>query len=194
VVQGALPGDSETTQATAWRESSNQAWEPLVRWIDESKVKRLQGLRVKRLGADLTPEAPERLRRQALEQLAALAAAGGSEERAARKEGLEPLQQLLGDGSYPLADRQDAALVLALIGAEQPLRDGLANTAAPLTLRRRAAESLGLLAKRCGDRDQRDRIGKELEGWLRSDALNLLVLDDEGWAEHDARLPLLQGA
>ena len=105
MVQGALPGDSETTQATAWRESSNQASEPLVRWIDESKVKRLQGLRVKRLGADLTPEAPERLRRQALEQLAALAAAGGSEERAARKEGLEPLQQLLGDGSYPLADR-----------------------------------------------------------------------------------------
>ena len=105
MVQGALPGDSETTLATAWRESYNQAWEPLVRLIDESKVKRLQGLRVKRLGADLTPKARERLRRQALEQLAALAAAGGSEERAARKEGLEPLQQLLGDGSYPLADR-----------------------------------------------------------------------------------------
>jgi hypothetical protein len=63
VVQGALPGDSETTLATAWRESYNQAWEPLVRWIDESKVKRLQGLRVKRLGADLTPESPERVRR-----------------------------------------------------------------------------------------------------------------------------------
>jgi len=97
-------------------------------------------------------------------------------------------------GHTPWPTDQDAALILALIGAEQPLRDGLANTAAPLTLRRRAAESLGLLAKRCGDRDQRDRIGKELEGWLRSDARNLLVLDDEGWAEHDARLPLLQGA
>jgi hypothetical protein len=110
------------------------------------------------------------------------------------KEGREPLKQLLGDGRCPLADRQDAALVLALIGAEQPLRDGLAETEAPVALRRRAAESLGLLARRSGDRDQRDRIGKELEGWLRSDALNLLVVDTEGWAEHDARLPLLQGA
>jgi formylglycine-generating enzyme required for sulfatase activity len=171
-----------------------RTWEPLVRWIDESKVERLQGLRVKRLGADLTPDAPERVRRQALEQLAALAAAGGSEERAVRKEGREPLQQLLGNGSCPMADRQDAALVLALIGAEQPLRDGLADTAAPVALRRRAAESLGLLAKRSGDRGQRDRIAAELEGWLRSDVLNLLVVDAEGWAEHDARLPLLQGA
>jgi formylglycine-generating enzyme required for sulfatase activity len=171
-----------------------RTWEPLVRWIEESKVERLQALRVKRLGADLTPEAPERVRRQALEQLAALAAAGGSEERAVRKEGREPLQQLLGDGSCPLADRQDAALVLALIGVEQPLRDCLAETEAPVALRRRAAESLGLLARRSGDRDQRDRIAAELEGWLRSDALNLLVVDAEGWAEHDARLPLLQGA
>ena len=171
-----------------------RSWEPLVQWIEESKVERLQALRVKRLEADLTPEAPERVRRQALEQLAALAAAGGSEERAVRKEGREPLQQLLGDGRCPLADREDAALVLALIGAEQPLRDGLADTKAPLALRRRAAESLGLLAKRSGDRDQRDRIRAELEGWLRSDALNLLVVDAEGWAEHDARLPLLQGA
>jgi formylglycine-generating enzyme required for sulfatase activity len=171
-----------------------RTWEPLVRWIEESKVERLQGLRVKRLGADLTPDAPERVRRQALEQLAALAAAGGSEQRAVRKEGREPLQPLLGDGNCPLADRQDAALVLALIGAEQPLRDGLADTAVPVALRRRAAESLGLLARRSGDRDQRQRIAAELEGWLRSDALNLLVVDAEGWAEHDARLPLLQGA
>jgi hypothetical protein len=135
-----------------------RTWEPLVRWIDESKVERLQALRVKRLGADLTPKSPESLRRQALEQLAALAAAGGSEERAVRKEGREPLQQLLGHGSCPLADRQDAALVLALIGAEQPLRDCLADTEAPVVLRRRAAESLGLLAKRSGDRVQRQRV------------------------------------
>jgi formylglycine-generating enzyme required for sulfatase activity len=217
-------------------------------------VERLQALRVKRLGADLTPEAPERVRRQALEQLAALAAAGGSEARAVRKEGREPLQQLLGDGRCPLADRQDAALLLALISAEQPLRDCLADTEAPVALRRRAAESLGLLARRSGDRDQRDRIAAELEGWLRSDALDVLIEEVSepsavaaareaaqrqvaaqvaqarasgqlgkmkeaqlgqmireaeeqiaqqelwamgtapGWVEHDARLPLLQGA
>jgi len=158
-----------------------RTWEPLVKWIDESKVERLQALRVKRLGADLTPDAPERLRRQALEQLAALAAAGGSEERAVRKEGLEPLQQLLGDGSCPLADRQDAALVLALIGAEQPLRDCLADTEAPVVLRRRAAESLGLLAKRSGDRVQRQRVGKELEGWLEAFALVRQPISQGQW-------------
>ena len=44
-----------------------------------------------------------------------------------------------------------------------------------MALRRRAAESLGLLAKRSGDQKQRDRIAKELEGWLRSDALDLRI-------------------
>jgi formylglycine-generating enzyme required for sulfatase activity len=75
-----------------------------------------------------------------------------------------------------------------------------------VALRRRAAESLGLLARRLGLQakrsgtadpwaiQQRQRIAEELEYWLRSDALNLLVRDAEGWAEHDARLPLLQGA
>jgi formylglycine-generating enzyme required for sulfatase activity len=71
-----------------------------------------------------------------------------------------------------------------------------------VALRRRAAESLGLLAKSSGRADplakeaiaQRQRIAAELERWLRSEALNLLVRDAAGWAEHDARLPLLQGA
>ena len=132
-----------------------RTWEPLVRWIEEGKVELLQCLRVKRLGEDLKPEASERQRRQALEQLAALAAAGGSEERAVRKEALETLQHLLSDGSDPLADREDAALVLALIGAVEPLRTCLADTEAPVALRRRAAESLGLLARRSGDERQR---------------------------------------
>ncbi|MFN9644946.1 MAG: formylglycine-generating enzyme family protein, partial [Cyanobacteriota bacterium] len=129
-----------------------------------------------------------------------------------------------------------------------------ADTTAPVAVRRRAAESLGLLAKRSGDRDQRDRIAVELEGWLRSDALDVVIepvsnpavlamareaaqrqvaaqvaqarasgqlekikeaqlleavrqMEEQatqqelwamgaspGWVEHDARLPLLQGA
>jgi len=176
-----------------------RTWKPLVQWLEESKVERLQGLRVKRLAEDLKFEAPERQRRQALEQLAALAAAGCSDERAVQKEATKPLCQLLADQACPDADRGDTTLVLALIGVEKPLRQCLEDTTAPVALRRRAAESLGLLARRCGQRDpqaiqQRQRIADELEGWLRSDALNLLVVDSEGWAEHDARLPLLQGA
>jgi formylglycine-generating enzyme required for sulfatase activity len=171
-----------------------RTWPTLVAWIDAGREALLQRLRVRRLGEDLRPEAPERQRRQALEQLAALAAAGGSEERAVQKEARETLEHLLSDGSYPLADREDAALVLALIGAEESLRQCLGDGTGPVALRRRAAERLGLLARRCGDERQRQRIAKELEGWLCSDALNLLVVDSEGWAEHDDRLPLLQGA
>jgi formylglycine-generating enzyme required for sulfatase activity len=119
-----------------------------------------------------------------------------------------------------------------------------------VALRRRAAECLGLLAKRSGDRDQRDRIAAALEGWLRSEVLDVRIEVDldpavvaevtnavdayvsqlaaagrlegmseeliarsrqdlvaqqlrwlpcdsgtaPGWVEHDALLPLLQGA
>jgi len=176
-----------------------RTWEPLVQWIEEGKEELLQCLRVKRLSDDLKPEAPERQRRQALEQLAGLAASGGSEQRAVQKEGTTALSELLINGAVPPGDREDAALVLALIGAEKPLRECLGDTAAPVALRRRAAESLGLLARRCGKATpeaiaQRQRIEAELEGWLRSEPLDLLVDDAAGWAEHDRRLPLLQGA
>jgi formylglycine-generating enzyme required for sulfatase activity len=171
-----------------------RTWPTLVIWIDKGREALLQRLRVRRLGEDLSANAPERQRRQALEALAALAASGGVEAQAVEREAAQPLADLLAAAEAPDADRQDAALVLALIGAEQPLRDCLGDTAAPVALRRRAAESLGLLAKRSGDQGQCDAIAMELEGWLRSDALNLLVADAAGWAEHDACLPLLQGA
>jgi formylglycine-generating enzyme required for sulfatase activity len=192
---------SDSGRVEIAHEALLRTWQPLVEWIEEGKVELLQRRRVRRLGDDLKAEVPQQ-RRQALEQLAALAAAGGSEERAVQMEAAEPLAALLAAADRPLAEREDAALVLALIGAEEPLRKCLADITAPVALRRRAAESLGLLAKRIGRADpqakeaiaQRQRIAAELEHWLRSDALNLLVRDAEGWAEHDARLPLLQGA
>jgi formylglycine-generating enzyme required for sulfatase activity len=134
----------------------------------------LQRRRVRRLGEDLKVEAPQQ-RRQALETLASLAAAGGSEGRAVQKEATEPLEALLTAADRPVAEREDAALVLALIGAEEPLRQCLADTRAPVALRRRAAESLGLLAKRSGDPKQREAIAAELEGWLRGEALDVLI-------------------
>ncbi len=98
----------------------------------------LQRRRVRRLGDDLKAEVPQQ-RRQALETLAALAAAGGSEERAVQMEAAEPLAALLAAADRPLAEREDAALVLALIGVEEPLRQCLADITAPVALRRRAA-------------------------------------------------------
>ena len=195
-----------------------RTWPTLEKWIKNGRGALLQRLRVRRLGEDLSANAPERQRRQALEELAALAASGGAEAQAVEREGAQPLAVLLAAADTPEADRQDAALVLALIGVVQPLRDCLGNTAAPVALRRRAAESLGLLAKRSGEKAQRDAITKELEGWLRSYALDVrieevdeptaegalkavqrqvergAVNESQGWAEHDARLPLLQGA
>ena len=171
-----------------------RTWPTLEKWIKNGRGALLQRLRVRRLGEDLSANAPERQRRQALEELAALAASGGAEAQAVEREGAQPLAVLLAAADTPEADRQDAALVLALIGVEQPLWDCLEDTAAPVALRRRAAESLGLLAKRSGDRVQREAIARDLAGALRSDALNMLVEGDEGWVEHDRRLPPLQGA
>ena len=196
---------SDAGEVEIAHEALLRTWDTLKQWIVKGQEGMLQRRRVRRLGEDLKAEGAE-LRRQALEQLAALAAAGGSEERTVQMEAAEPLAALLTRADRPLAEREDAALVLALIGEGQPLQQCLADPTAPVALRRRAAESLGLLArrlgllaKRSGTADPgaielRQRIADELVDWLRSDALNLLVRDAEGWAEHDARLPLLQGA
>jgi formylglycine-generating enzyme required for sulfatase activity len=102
--------------------------------------------------------------------------------------------RLVRNESLADAERGEALMVLALFGCDRLLREVLADQGSPVALRRQAAEGLGLVAFRCGDGDQRQRLRQELEGWLRSDELNLLVRDEAGWAEHDRRLPLLQGA
>jgi formylglycine-generating enzyme required for sulfatase activity len=151
-----------------------RTWEPLKQWIEADMEELLQRRRVRRLGEDLKAEAPQQ-RRQALETLASLAAAGGSEGRAVHKEATEPLEALLTAADRPLSEREDAALVLALIAEVEPLQKCLADIKAPVALRRRAAESLGLLAKRSGDPKQREAIATDLEGWLRGEALDVLI-------------------
>jgi formylglycine-generating enzyme required for sulfatase activity len=151
-----------------------RTWEPLKDWIEDGQEELLQRRRARRHGEDLKAAAPQQ-RRQALEQLAALAAAGGSEERAVQMEASTTLADLLVNDDRPLDEREDAALVLALIAEVEPLQKCLADTTAPVALRRRAAESLGLLAKRSGDPNQRQQIADELEKWLRSEALDVLI-------------------
>ena len=175
-----------------------RSWPKLVGWIEKGFEALQLRQRVRRLAEVLSANAPERQRRQALDQLAGLVAAGESEVDAVRREAHQPLDDLL-KAAAPLAVRKDAALLLALIGAEEPLRLCLANPEAPVALRRRAAGSLGLMASRCGSTDpqaikQCQRIEAELEGWLSSEDLNLLVSDEAGWLELDQHLPLLQGA
>ena len=151
-----------------------RTWKPLKDWIVTGQEELLQRRRARRYGEDLKAAAPQQ-RRQALEQLAALAAAGGSEARAVQMEASTTLADLLVNDDRPLAEREDAALVLALIAEVEPLQKCLADITAPVALRRRAAESLGLLAKRSGDPNQRQQIADELEKWLRSEALDVLI-------------------
>jgi formylglycine-generating enzyme required for sulfatase activity len=255
-----VSGKAEGTLEIA-HEALLRTWPTLAGWLEEGRIELEQRRRVKRLCEELNPERqPLPLARQeAMEQLARMAAtgAGESEGRAARKGAWQALVELVGSQEQECLDqeRADGALVLALIGAEEPLRQLLADGTAPVALRRRAAESLGLLASRCGNAEQRSGIRAYLEGWLRSEPLDVPIrveLDPEkldpaavqealqqakehvqqlaetgrlqglseeqmqegfqqlvgqyleqrlwaegqaaGWAEHDARLPLLQGA
>ena len=75
-----------------------RTWPTLVGWIAAGREELLQRLRVRRLADDLKPEAQQSQRRQALVQLAALAAAGGSEARAVAMEATETLSALLAWG------------------------------------------------------------------------------------------------
>jgi formylglycine-generating enzyme required for sulfatase activity len=143
----------------------------------------------------LVPIASER--RDAISKLAAMAAAAAEPEdrRSVAVVASDRLSQVLANGDPPGEERQEAAVVLGLIGTEIGIEalEGLAGDGGQTPeLRRTALEALGLTA-----RDQaahRTRIEEFLEGQLRADTLDLLVTGEEGWAEHDRRLPPLQGA
>ena len=143
----------------------------------------------------LVPIASER--RDAISKLAAMAAAAAEPEdrRSVAVVASDRLSQVLANGDHPGEERQEAAMVLGLIGTETGIEalQGLAGDGGQTPeLRRTALEALGLTA-----RDQaahRPRIETFLEAQLRADSLDLLVTGEEGWTEHDLRLPPLQGA
>jgi formylglycine-generating enzyme required for sulfatase activity len=143
----------------------------------------------------LVPIASER--RDAISKLAAMAAAAAEPEdrRSVALVASDRLSQVLANRDLPGEERQEAAMVLGLIGTEIGIEalEGLASAGSqPPQLRRAALEALGLTAR--DQAGQRPRIEAFLEEQLRTDALDLLVESEEGWAEHDARLPPLQGA
>jgi formylglycine-generating enzyme required for sulfatase activity len=200
------PKDSglEAEEDNDWVEIAHEAllrtWPTLVGWLKEGKEELLQRRRVQRLCEELAADREQATRVQALGELARLAARGegASEGRAVFQAAPPELERLAKNQDLAEPERADAALVLALIGAEQPLRDVLVDGSAPVGLRRRAAESLGLLAQRSGDNEQRRRIAAELEGWLRRELLDVQIETSNdpaaGWKQHDDLMPLLQGA
>jgi formylglycine-generating enzyme required for sulfatase activity len=140
-------------------------------------------------------------RRDAIGKLAAMAAAPeGSERRAARDVASRRLARVLAERipegqANRRQEQEEAALVLGLIGSREAVEalELLATQAIqPVPLRRMALEALGLVGLKGSE--HRRRVEDFLERQLRADALDLLVEGEEGWAEHDRRLPLLQGA
>jgi formylglycine-generating enzyme required for sulfatase activity len=140
-------------------------------------------------------------RRDAISKLAAMAAAPqDAERRAVRDVASRRLARVLAEELSDLqaerrVEQQEAAVVLGLIGTETAIEalEGLASAGSqPPELRRVALEALGLTAR--DQAEHRQRIEAFLERQLRADSLDLLVEGEEGWAEHDRRLPPLQGA
>jgi formylglycine-generating enzyme required for sulfatase activity len=140
-------------------------------------------------------------RRDAIGKLAAMAAAPEDAERlAARDVASRRLVRVLAEvlperQKERRVEQQEAAVVLGLIGTEigiEALERLSSDWSQPPELRRAALESLGLVAR--DQAEHRQRIEAFLEAQLRADALDLLVEGEEGWAEHDLRLPPLQGA
>jgi formylglycine-generating enzyme required for sulfatase activity len=106
----------------------------------------------------------------------------------------ELTHRLLRNATLAEPERAEALVLLALFDREELLRQLLSDPNVPVLLRRCALECLGLLACRRGGGEHRQCIETFLEEQLRADALDLLVEGEEGWAEHDQRLPPLQGA
>ncbi|MFN7872849.1 MAG: formylglycine-generating enzyme family protein, partial [Cyanobacteriota bacterium] len=101
---------------------------------------------------------------------------------------------LVRNEKLPEALRSDGLVVLALYGRETQLQAIAQDADVPVAMRRLAIECLGLVASRSPAGQQRQRIEEFLVAQLRGDCLDLLITGEAGWAEHDRRLPLLQGA
>ena len=154
--------------------------------------------RLRRLIDDLAePDLAVRL--QAIEELC----------RRRSREGkvIEALGRVLQSADRELEVRQAAAIALAVEGGADAAgalaavvdMPSPANELAPaaVALRRTALEALGLVVAGLREASQapmREELLRLLERQLRADSLDLLVTGEEGWAEHDRRLPVLQGA
>jgi len=154
--------------------------------------------RLRRLIDDLAePDLPVRL--QAIEELC--------RRRSSEAMVTTALGRVLNSAQQDQEVRQAAAIALAVHGGvaaaralaelvESPMPSGAAS-AGDVALRRMALEALGLALAGLRETSQAQAKGELrqlLERQLHADALDLLVENEAGWAEHDRRLPLLQGA
>ena len=106
-------------------------------------------------------------------------------------------QEVRQAAAIALAAQGGVAAALALAEVVDSSRPDGTDAASAVALRRTALEGLGLALAGLREASQaqaREELRELLERHLHADALDLLVEDEGGWAEHDRRLPLLQGA
>jgi formylglycine-generating enzyme required for sulfatase activity len=154
--------------------------------------------RLRRLIDDLAePDLPVRL--QAIEELC--------RRRSGEAMVTTALRRVLNSAQQDQEVRQAAAIALAAQGGvaasralaellKSPMPDG-ADPAGAVALRRTVLEGLGLSLAGLQEASQaqgKEELQQLLERQLHADGPNLLVEDEAGWAEHDRRLPLMQGA
>ena len=167
--------------------------------IDPARIaQEREGRRLRRLIDDLAePDLPVRL--QAIEELC--------RRRSGEAMVTTALGRVLNSAQQDQEVRQNAAIALAAQGGvdsaralaellESPMPAG-ADHAGALVVLCTALEGLGLALAGLREASQaieREELQQLLERQLHVDALDLLVTDEAGWAEHDRRLPLLQGA
>jgi formylglycine-generating enzyme required for sulfatase activity len=154
--------------------------------------------RLRRLIDDLAePDLPVRL--QAIEELcrrrsgeAMVATALGRVLNSAQQD--EEVRQAAGIALAAQGGVATARALAELVDSPMPTGAGAAGAVA---LRRTALEGLGLALAGLRETSQaqvKEELRQLLERQLHADALDLLVENEAGWAEHDRRLPLLQGA
>ena len=165
--------------------------------IDPARIaQEREGRRLRRLIDDLAePDLPVRL--QAIEELC--------RRRSGEAMVTTALGRVLNSAQQDQEVRQNAAIALAAQGGvdsaralaellESPMPAG-ADHAGALVVLCTALEGLGLALAGLREASQaieREELQQLLERQLHVDALDLLVTDEAGWAEHDRRLPLLQ--
>jgi formylglycine-generating enzyme required for sulfatase activity len=167
--------------------------------IDPERIAREQEQRRLRRLIDDLAEPDLAVRLQAIEELCRRRSRDGKV--------IEAMGRVLCSERQDLVVREAAAIALAVAGGTDAARvlaeavktplSGGEDLIGAVSLRRTVLEGLGLVAAGLRDAAQapmRKDLMDLLEAQLRADALDLLVEGEEGWAEHDRRLPPLQGA
>ena len=135
-------------------------------------------------------------RRDAINHLAAMAATAVDhpEKRAVQQVATERLRLSCRDSALSESERAEAIVVLGLLGDVDALKLFLDDEKQPVTLRRAAAEAIGLCSREwLGNKPSPATPLKDLSARLNQYQLQVCITAPSDWQRVDESLPLLQG-